>query len=331
MNSRRAAILLWFGGGALFAWIVLAQDWGRLGPALAGTGWGLVAIAAFHLLPLLADTRAWDCLLRAAPVRPAFARLCWMRWLGESVNSLLPAAQVGGDLLRGRLSQRAGVPGVLAAAVILVDLTLSVATLVPFILTGVLLAWLGAPQAATLTSLAGGLLLGAAGLGGFVLLQHSGLVGRLLARLAQLLGGNAFERGAVTAASLNDAITGLYRRPALAWRSAGWALLAWFLGAGEVWLALHFLGVDAGWREALVLEALFQAIRNAAFLVPGALGVQDGGIMLVAALAGVGPESALLVSLLKRGRELLLGLPGLLAAWLTLAAERGAGHLTADR
>ena len=71
--------------------------------------------------------------------------------------------------------------------------------------------------------------------------------------------------------------------------------------------------------------ALVQAIRGAAFAIPGALGVQEGGYLLLAPLAGLTPDAALALSLAKRARELLLGLPGLLYLHLS---ERAAGRVS---
>jgi hypothetical protein len=59
-------------------------------------------------------------------------------------------------------------------------------------------------------------------------------------------------------------------------------------------------------------HCLGQAIRGAAFAVPGALGVQEGGYLLLAPLAGLPPDMALVLSLAKRAREIILGPPGLL-------------------
>ena len=64
------------------------------------------------------------------------------------------------------------------------------------------------------------------------------------------------------------------------------------------------------WSDALVLESLGQAIRGAAFAIPGSLGVQEGGYLLLAPLAGLPPEAALALSLAKRAREVLLGRAG---------------------
>ena len=54
-------------------------------------------------------------------------------------------------------------------------------------------------------------------------------------------------------------------------------------------------------------------MRTAGFAIPGSLGVQEGGTVLICGIVGIGPESALELALLKRVREVALGLPGLLA------------------
>jgi uncharacterized membrane protein YbhN (UPF0104 family) len=93
--------------------------------------------------------------------------------------------------------------------------------------------------------------------------------------------------------------------------SFGLSFFGWIVGTGEVWLALNLLGHPVGWTEALLLESLGQAIRGAAFAIPGSLGVQEGGYLLLAGLVGLPPETALALSLVKRARELLLGVPGI--------------------
>ena len=82
--------------------------------------------------------------------------------------------------------------------------------------------------------------------------------------------------------------------------------------AGEVWLILYFMGHPISIVEALVLETLAQTVRAAAFVMPGAFGVQEAGFMIFGALVGVPTDLALAVSLAKRVRELAVGLPALL-------------------
>jgi hypothetical protein len=55
--------------------------------------------------------------------------------------------------------------------------------------------------------------------------------------------------------------------------------------------------------------------------VPGAIGVQEGGYVVLGPLFGIAPETMLALSLLKRARDLALGVPALLL-WQGLEARR---------
>ena len=64
--------------------------------------------------------------------------------------------------------------------------------------------------------------------------------------------------------------------------------------------------------EALILESLGQAIRSSGFMIPGAYGIQEGGFMVLGTVMGLAQETGLALSLVKRVRELLVGLPALI-------------------
>ena len=63
------------------------------------------------------------------------------------------------------------------------------------------------------------------------------------------------------------------------------------------------------------------AVRGAAFAVPGALGAQEGGLIVLCALFGIPPDQALALSLVKRAADVALGLPGLLV-WQVAEGRR---------
>ena len=83
------------------------------------------------------------------------------------------------------------------------------------------------------------------------------------------------------------------------------------------------MGLALGVQEALVLESTAQAARALGFLVPGALGVQEGGYVVISAMLGVPADQALALSLLRRARELALGAVGLIL-WRMTRLTRGA-------
>ena len=55
------------------------------------------------------------------------------------------------------------------------------------------------------------------------------------------------------------------------------------------------------------------AARSAGFVVPGSLGVQEAGFILVGGLFGQPPDAMIALSMVKRVRELLVGASGMVA------------------
>ncbi|MFO0998118.1 MAG: lysylphosphatidylglycerol synthase domain-containing protein [Alphaproteobacteria bacterium] len=305
-------------GISLFIGLLLYYGLGDVLVALRAVGWGFFVIALFHLVPLSFDAQAWRLLLDS-PVRCGFGQACRIRWIGESVNGLLPAAQIGGEVVRARLATLRGVPLPAAGASVTVDVTLGSATQIAFSLIGLAgLAVMSAESGGTVVwSLTAGLVVFAILILLFFAVQKVGpgrLVVGLIGRLAPR---RQFGIDGGQAQALDREIAGIYgRRPDL-WRSAAFRFGGWLLGAGEVWLGLKFLGEPIGIGQAVVVESLIQLLRSAAFLVPAALGVQEGGFVLLAAALGLGPETGLALSLIRRVRDLVLGVPGLVAWQVT--------------
>jgi putative membrane protein len=146
---------------------------------------------------------------------------------------------------------------------------------------------------------------------GFYVGQRRNMFGGLARRVGGLVGA-AGGQFTASASALDAAVRALYRRPSAVAAGAAWHLVSWTVGAGEVWLALRFLGHPVGIEQALLLESLGQAVRTAAFVVPGALGIQEGGYLVLGTALGLAPQTALALSLAKRVREVVLGVPGLI-------------------
>jgi len=142
-------------------------------------------------------------------------------------------------------------------------------------------------------------------------LGSAALFGRLL-RLTSIAFAR-YDRSALAthADAIDVAVGALYRDRRKIAATFALSFVGWLVGTGEVWLALRFLDHPVGWLDALLLESVGQAIRGAAFAIPGSLGVQEGGYLALAPLVGLPPDVALALSLVKRARELALGLPGL--------------------
>ncbi len=243
------------------------------------------------------------------------------RWIGESINDLLPVLQMGGNVVKAWLLADRGVPVGLAGASVVVDVTLVVLSQILFTLLGVglLLPFIGGGKA--LPVIAVGATILAILLAGFYAAQRRGLFG-FVARLSRnILGGAEWTSVSNNASTIDAEILKLYRRRWALIASGVWHMLGWFLGIAEVWVGLYLLGHPVDIRTALLFESLGQTIRTGAFAVPGALGVQEGGYVLVGSALGIEPGVALALSLARRVRELLIGLSGL-AAWQASAIRK---------
>lgn len=305
-------------GIGLFSALILYLGVGDLLAALEHAGAGLLVVAAFHVVPIVGDALGWRSLV-AVRERPPFAFFVRARWIGESVNGLLPVMQIGGNVVKARLLAAAGVAGPRAGASVVVDVTTLMLAQLAFTLVGVglLAARIGGVRLVGLAALGAGLMVTLAV--GFVVAQRAGAFGRgarVIARLGSGIGGGL----ALDADALDSEVHALHREHGRLLVSWGWHLASWLAGAGEVWLALYFLGHPVDVWTALLLESLGQAVRAAAFAVPGALGVQEGGFVVLGAALGIGPETCLALSIAKRAREILLGVPGLVA-WQTEVAR----------
>ena len=103
--NRTARLLGLLLGIALVGWLVAHADAAALVSVFPRIGWGFFAILAARAATVLIDAGAWYCLMPRRE-RPAFAAIVPLRWIGESINTTLPAAQIGGDFVRARLVQR---------------------------------------------------------------------------------------------------------------------------------------------------------------------------------------------------------------------------------
>jgi putative membrane protein len=320
----RAATWALSAGVLLFIGLLASQGLPAVVATLALAGWGLLLVATFHLVPLALDAAAIRVLFERGAARRTLHDALLARWAGESANSLMPAGQIGGPLLMARHLTQRGMALQNAAAAITVSTTLQTFAQIGFALLGV--ALLGAEAShishhalRTSSLIASGLL--ALQVVGFYWMQRRGFFGRLMRTATRFAGKRDWSLWVSQAEAIDLAVQLTYGRSGPVAASFLLSMIGWLVGTGEVYLLLQLIHHPVGWIDALLLESLGQGIRGAAFAIPGALGVQEGGYLLLAPIAGLPPDAALALSLGKRARELLLGVPGLLYLHLSSRAN----------
>jgi putative membrane protein len=321
----RATRWLLSAGLLMFIAVLASQGLPTVFSTLALAGWGLVLVALYHALPLALDAAAIRVLFGRETGQGSMRDALLARWVGESANSLMPAGQIGGPVLMARHLSLRGMPIQDAVAAITVSTTLQTFAQIGFALIGVSLLGAHASHISenalrTSSLIASGFL--ALQLVGFYLMQRRGLFSKLMRAAARFSGKRDWSDWMSHAQAIDAAVELTYRRTGPVVASFALSSIGWFVGTVEVYLILQLLGSPVGWSDALLLESVGQAIRGAAFAIPGALGVQEGGYLLLASLVGLPPGTGLALSLAKRARELLLGLPGLL--YLHLSERAGA-------
>jgi uncharacterized protein (TIRG00374 family) len=247
-------------------------------------------------------------------------KLLAIRTAGEVVNMTTPTAYVGGEPLKAYLLKRHGVPMVEGlASVVTAKTTMTIAQIV-FILIGMAAGfWLlgtgGSPGRTAMATVASvGLL--AFGVGGFVLIQRRGIFTTLLWVLRRIgLGIGLVQPHEEKLLALDRTIAAFYSRNRAGFLSS---ILLFFLGwlaeTLEVYVMLRVLGEPVTIMAAIAIGALSVFIKGGAFFIPGSLGAQDAGNLLLVTTFGYGEVSGITFALLRRFRELVWVTIGLV--WL---------------
>jgi putative membrane protein len=314
--------LKWAGwpiGIALLIALVVRDGAADVMRVIGQAGFALLWLVPFHALPLLLDAYGWRVLLRG---RAPLAFLWWVATVREAVSRLLPVLGVGGEIVGIRLARwRVSDAGAVSASVI-VEVLVTIAVQYAFSALGVvlILAATGGDHAKTIglalvLSLPLPILMG-------LLLRRGGVFHAVERFAGRMLGGERRFLQGIDGAKLDAQIDALMRRTDWLVSAFAWQFAGYLLGAFETYWALALLGHPVSAGGAIAIEALTQAVRHAAFMVPAGLGVQEVAVVLLAQMFGIDREVGLSLALVKRMREVIFGCLAL-SSWQVAEIARG--------
>lgn len=298
--------------------VLLGLVW-HIGPArIAGAASmlgpsALLVMLIPSLLMYLAEAQGWRWTLGRHAQAVSFGRLLAIRTAGEVINMTTPAAYVGGEPLKAYLLKRDGIAMVDGlASVVTAKTTLTIAQ-VAFILLSVLLAsWalgLAEPTAPPMAVVAA--VVAAVGLLAFlvavlVLIRRWGLFMALFNGLRRCgVRIAALERREERLKELDRTILEFYAKDRRGFYcSTGVSFLAWLSEALEVYVILWLLGGSPSAVAAISVAGLSVFIKGGTFFIPGSLGTQDGGNLLLLVAFGYSEVTGITFALLRRVREL---------------------------
>jgi len=310
--------------------LVFAVGIGAVFTAASRVGWGgfgllcLLGLTLFCLLGL-----AWFTIIpdkyRAKPLT-----FMWGRAVRDSAAEVLPFSQLGGFVIGARAISVRGVDSSLAVASTIVDVTTEMMAQVAYVLTGIAILIARVPTSASSEWLArtamAGTMLGALGAIGFVLIQRRGFA------LAERFTARMLPGAAAQAGQLHETMTDIHASPFRLFLSVCVHLLGWFASAFVAYVAVRLMGIPISYVSMVSIEALLCAVRSATLIVPNALGVQEAAYAMLMPFFGLAAPVGLALSLLKRARDITIGIP-ILLTWQAAEGGRifGRGRKAASR
>jgi uncharacterized protein (TIRG00374 family) len=284
----------------------------KIHEAAAQLGPGALLVILFpSVLMYLLEAYGWKVTLGSAADGIPFWKIFAIRTAGEVVNMTTPTAYVGGEPLKAYLLKRHDVPMVDGLASVVIAKTIMTLAQVLFILVGIALAfWLLGAAGSSGQIAAAGLLAAALlsfGVAAFIFVQKRGLSIWMLQTLRRLgLRIPFLEAREEKLRSLDATILNFYTQHRSAfYGSTGLYLLGWLAEALEVYAIIFYLGGPANLPSAVSIGALSVFIKGGTFFIPGSLGAQDGGNLLVLKAFGYSDVTGITFALLRRFRELV--------------------------
>jgi uncharacterized membrane protein YbhN (UPF0104 family) len=172
-----------------------------------------------------------------------------------------------------------------------------------------------------------GTFIGLAAIVGFYVAQRMGMFRFMSVIVTRLIKSPEWSSLVQRGEALDQTVRELYARRRGVALCCLWTIVSLVISSGEVWIALWALNTHPTFLNALILQSMAMTVRNGAFAVPGQLGVQELGYLVIGSVLGIPRDAAFAISLITRFRDLAIGIPGLVT-WQIIEGKRLLGGRT---
>lgn len=315
LSSRGIKVILF-----LLGVITLSGLVAHIGPErIYGAGMRLGAVGlTVMLVPssvmYVLDCLGWQLTLGRHKTAVPFSRLFIIRTAGELVNATTPTAYVGGEPLKASLLKTCSVPmadGL--ASVIVAKTTMTIAQIIYILLGTGIGVWILLSSESTqpdhvsgmAIALSLGLLLFATTT--FMIIQRRGLFAVMFHVMARCgIRITALETRREKLLAIDNSVVGFYIHNQVSFLlSVGAFFGGWLAEALEVYVILRYLGEPIDIVTALSIDAIATLIKGGTFFVPGSIGAQEAGTLLLLRAYGYSDVTGMTFALLRRARELI--------------------------
>jgi len=312
---RRLETLFIILGLFFYGWFVHSLGLRSVYASLKLVGWGLAVTIVLEALARIANTVGWRVAIENCPRELTFRKLFAARIAGEAIDYTTPSAQLGGQFVMA-LMVRHVLPIAAGLATVVIATFAEAVGQIGFIRRALLLA---GRLASSFTNLfwpvIGGLVITVGLAAGLFYVQTKRPFFHLWKAAAKLdLPALATIEVGHASQEADDRLIEFYEHNRVRLLlSCLCYVVAWSLGPLEIYLLLGFLGQKASVEVALLTEALGLLIERATFMIPAKLVSQEGGKALILGILGYPAGIGFAVGFLRRIKELVWVLFGLLA------------------
>lgn len=276
----------------------------------------ILIILSFYGLVFCTDTLGWQLSFNKIPLTINwFKRLFIIRLIGEAVSRITPFASMGGQPLKvSLLKKHYGINYQESSVSLVVATTLDLLGLVLFLNVGFYFLLTTEYLTVSYKILSGlGLFFLSLGIILFFLIQRGQFFSRFLEKLTRTQYGKKLEKFLGLIKEVDQDFSRFYTQSHFRFYFAILlGIINWFIGIGEVYYLVHFLGFPISFKSAFMIEAMGQLARNATFFIPSSLGTQDGAFLLVCQSVTGSSIVGVTVSVMRRFREIVWIILGML-------------------
>jgi uncharacterized membrane protein YbhN (UPF0104 family) len=303
---------------AFYLWFLTHFGPGEVLGYVRMAGWGLVLTVALEAVARAINTVGWRVTIEDYPPSLGFIEMFVARIGGEAIDYTTPSAQLGGQFvmaltIRDKLRMPIGL-----ATVIIASLAEAVGQ-IGFISIALAVSLRLIPITAQLYwSIVGGFAIAVALAVGFFYVQMKRPFSHLLKALERLdIKRINIDDIRDSAEEADRVLLDFYARHRGRFvLSSLCYLIAWSFGPAEIYILLRLLHQPASLHTALLVEAVGLLIERATFLIPAKLVSQEGGKALILAMLGYPLGIGFVVGFLRRVKEMIWVLFGLLGLML---------------
>jgi putative membrane protein len=316
---RRLSIVLALLGALTAVLLVSYYGFGNIVSAVGRIGWpkfGLIIgwqLVLFAILGL-----AWDLITPARATRRPWV-LIWGRMVRDASANCLPFSQVGGFVFGARAVTLHGVEWHTATASTVVDVTAEFLAQIAFACIGLGILVVREPGSRLAVPAEIGVGLAVLACFGFIWVQKG--AAPVFARIGRRIARNRFSNAEQRFDLLQAQLVLIYGHTGKLALGCFMHLVGWISTGVAGWITYRALGVPIDFADALAIEALLAALAAVAFLVPVNAGVQEAGYAGLGSIFGIPPELSLGVSLVRRARDIVIGVP-ILLVWQFVEMRR---------